>query len=113
MAGPAYYRLMVNNVRRTALRTIVLVNTVIFVLFLGVMYLLLEQSGGDWQGPGLVGFAYLSLGFFAFTFYYFYEYLMGTRRTTEHPFPRLVFLLNVMAPLALIVFLVSNIRSKY
>jgi len=105
--------LMVDDMRRSALKAIVLVNTVVFILFLGAMYLLLEQSNGDWQGLGLVGFAYMILGFFAFTFYYFYEYLMGIRRTPEHPFPRLVFLLNVLAPLMLIIFLVSNMRQQY
>ena len=104
--------LMVDSVRHTAFKAIVLVNSVIFVMFLGGMFLLLEQSSGDWQGLGLVGFAYMILGFFALTFYYYYEYLIGTRRTPEHPFPRLVFLLNILAPLMLLIFLVSNIRQQ-
>lgn len=104
--------LMVDDVRHTALKAIVLVNTVVFMLFLGAMYLLLEESNGDWQGLGLVGFTYMILGFLSFTLYYFYEYLIGIRRTPEHPFPRLVFLLNVLAPLMLIVFLISNVRQQ-
>jgi hypothetical protein len=87
--------------------TIVLFNSVVFLVFVGNLYALILNSQGDWQGLGLVAYAYMLLGFLAFTSYFYYDFL--NHMSSEHPryFTKLVFILNILAPIMLLVYLLS------
>ncbi len=49
--------------------------------------------------------AFAVLGFFAFTFYYYYMFITGQRRGNPSPFPDRIFLLNLLASLSFILLL--------
>lgn len=95
---------------RVSFTTIILFNLVIFLIFVGNLYSLILNSQGDWQGLGLVAYAYMLVGFLAFTAYFYYEFLNSLHAGDHRPFTKLMFLLNILAPIMLIIYLIDVTR---
>lgn len=95
---------------RISFTTIVVFNLLIFLLFVGNLYSLILNSQGDWQGLGLVAYTYMLVGFLAFTSYFYYEFLNNLHSTDSRLFTKLMFILNIFAPILLIIYLL-NARS--
>jgi hypothetical protein len=92
--------------------TVVLVNLVIFLVFFSSLYSLILNSSGSWQGLGVVAYVYMLVGFLAFTSYFYYEFLNHKDPLQPRYFTKLMFLLNILAPALLVLYLLNAMNQQ-